>query len=478
MKLGMLTNETTNPNLGNIIQLEAVRKVYRKLEVQESEIVYIALNELDTYDGEYVLLPMNECYYSKYHGMRISKKIIPIFLGFHLGQAWALDDIEDTLRKFQPIGCRDLWTKQKLEMEGIQAYVSGCGSICFDERDLDPADGKPYIIDIPDNLWEYIPDDIKKTSVSKESTYQSWRFEGTNSERNRAALRVMEEYFDELKRNASMVITRRLHIALPCVAMGIPVVLAHSVCDGNIFDTRVSGIDRVVKVYRECDYQYIDWNHIRKVDVKELKELTLALFEQQIKSAMQKYMLMYSISEIYEEDKPALYWGGTQEGYWGKKEKNRYSIGNSEVIFFDLVKKRPERTSLILYGAGDRTKWVIRRYGHIFYRFSEVHLVDTDNKKIGKKTNEIWKYEKYDEFIPREIIIESPSIIRTQKKDFIVIICANNYYSGAGVSIGNLLTEKYGLRDGREMFFIDKIDNSLREEKSYSQYPFGATDVF
>ena len=60
----------------------------------------------------------------------------------------------------------------------------------------------------------------------------------------------------------------------------------------------------------------------------------------------------------------------------------------------------------------------------------------------------------------------------------VIIITANHYYEGAGVAIGNLLTERYGFRDGKEFFFLDKLNNSLELPLSESVKLFNHLDGF
>ena len=62
---------------------------------------------------------------------------------------------------------------------------------------------------------------------------------------------VYEEYIN----NARMIITSRMHGALPCIAAGIPVIFAK-----DVYSYRFAGIDDIAQIYTEETYDKIDWD--------------------------------------------------------------------------------------------------------------------------------------------------------------------------------------------------------------------------
>ena len=60
------------------------------------------------------------------------------------------------------------------------------------------------------------------------------------------------------------------------------------------------------------------------------------------------------------------------------------------------------------------------------------------------------------------MIVESPDIIQNlPKENLLVIVAADNYWSGAGISIARTLIEKYDLIEGKHFFMLDKLNNSM-----------------
>jgi hypothetical protein len=130
MKRGLLvypTNCETNIfNIGDYIQSLAARQF-----IQRDEIVYLHREKLNQYDGEPLKTTMNGWFMHVPENWPPSESIIPNFVAFHLNSSVASRILNDALnveyfKKYQPIGCRDLYTVSLLRDKGIDAYFSGC----------------------------------------------------------------------------------------------------------------------------------------------------------------------------------------------------------------------------------------------------------------------------------------------------------------------------------------------------------------
>jgi hypothetical protein len=143
---------------------------------------------------------------------------LPVFIGFHLAQSslWHFSETHCVayLKTHAPIGCRDLYTMKTLQQWGVEAFFSGCLSTTFYKRDKEVIHGKIILVDAAraDSL---IPDSLKKEAII--TTHRYTRDPAT---REKAVNDLLHLY----RTSASMVITTRLHAALTCSAMGIPVV--------------------------------------------------------------------------------------------------------------------------------------------------------------------------------------------------------------------------------------------------------------
>ena len=147
----------------------------------------------------------------------------PIMLSIHIGvgmhKHWA-GHIE-YLKQRAPIGCRDYGTLKFLRHLGVNAYFSGCLTLLLENPNIS---GKRtdniYIVDVKDSLVKLLPIDVQVKAIRV----------AHNIGRNVDSLaRFTEAYrLMELYASAKLVITQRIHCALPCVAMGTPVIFINS----------------------------------------------------------------------------------------------------------------------------------------------------------------------------------------------------------------------------------------------------------
>jgi hypothetical protein len=122
----------------------------------------------------------------------------------------------DYFRHHQPIGCRDRATAEKLNAHGIETFYSKCLTLTLPKRQRSPSEGKVFVVDV-DSRCAYIPKHLRSNAV-----WLTHEFSGQYDDelKRHLAQKTLEIYRDK----AELVITTRLHCALPCVAMGIPVI--------------------------------------------------------------------------------------------------------------------------------------------------------------------------------------------------------------------------------------------------------------
>jgi hypothetical protein len=104
----------------------------------------------------------------------------------------------------------------------VAAEVTYCMTLTFPQRESPPRDGKVFLVDATSIA---VPRSLRKGAVKMSHTIAPIGHEQTLP----YARRLLELYRD----TARLVITTRLHTALPCIAMGIPVVFFHSNSDGR-----------------------------------------------------------------------------------------------------------------------------------------------------------------------------------------------------------------------------------------------------
>lgn len=477
MKYGILKYSADGVNLGDYAQLEGIRQAYKIMGIAESELVEIERDLISEYEGDYVILPMTGFFSNlrTIHMFPWPERIIPVYLGFHCEDESVIEEIYNVHRQFGPFGCRDLCTMSLMRRNGLEAYMSGCMSICYSKREKEPTAGKVFLYDPPEELIEYIPEELLKNSERIESPVRQMKYPGYDPKNAADAKELVNSIFNKCKEEAALVITRRLHVALPCTAMGIPVVLAHTCHDGDIYDSRFSGLDRIIRPYKPSEYCSINWNP-EPADIEGLKVYAMDLAVQKLKEAYEKWNNLCTLSGFYEDTKPAIYYEGMKAAYISNNQKkvelNRCL--RERTLFEEVVKHKFEAMHLVFYGAGDKAQWALRRYYSYILRCKDFSIVDGSDNKIGKKTNDVFTGVRHMDYtrVPDFVIQEPDHIRQIDKRELVVIVTANAYYEGVGVAIGNRLTEKYGLREGKEFFFLDKLNNSLELPLSEVMRPY------
>lgn len=277
--------------IGDDAQLLAIENLYRYMGIDYNEVVRIPFNELATYDGEYVVLPISFPLHGYSHGTAItqySDRIIPVFLGYAI-LTDKLDNAEvNYLKKYEPIGCRDNFTLSVLRKHGIISYLNGCMTATFPKRKEGKYD-KVYCVDVSKELDKYIPQNIREEAIYTEHVYMTDELGKETSED--VARRVYGGYAE----NARLVITTRLHAALPCLAAGVPVVLAK-----ERLSYRFAFLSKFLPLYSKEDFDKIDWNP-EPIDIEEIKKKILDCASRRVLETFNKYSDIYEISEFYEQ---------------------------------------------------------------------------------------------------------------------------------------------------------------------------------
>lgn len=260
-------------NIGDCIQSIAVENLLKKAGIGNVGIVN--RDEVSGYDGCRTKLVM-QGWFADYAGVRhfpLSANITPVFIGFHLNvikrtrERFIINGYAESLKPYQPVGCRDRDTAGFLRRIGVDAYFSGCMTLTFDKRKSPPSDGgKVFIVDLDKKSLSKVPEDILKradSSVSHKYFFKKHPIsrEEADDFENRARL-ILERY----KNEASLVITSKIHVAMPCIAMGIPVVFISD----DVYNERFDVLKGIIPLYSYKDAKYVDWNP-QAADIGELK---------------------------------------------------------------------------------------------------------------------------------------------------------------------------------------------------------------
>ncbi len=230
MRFGVVTTTKHTYNIGDDIQSLAAIHVLKKFGI----IDYITIDReaLNVYDGEPVTLIMNGWYMHDISSFPPAKQITPIFISFHCANEKLIVNNVEYFRKYAPIGCRDAHTLSLCKKYNIDAYFSGCLTLCFDESEYEKGNDIYFVdVDMPYKINEKYTNIYHNISDKK--------VVGNLESRHQQARDLIEKY-----KKAKLVVTTRLHCALPCRAFGTDVIFLHK--DYNV-NKRFSGLHHILE---------------------------------------------------------------------------------------------------------------------------------------------------------------------------------------------------------------------------------------
>ena len=282
-------NASAVNNLGDQMQIIAIDNIYRQMGINLKDVVYIDMQELGTYQGEYVVLPYTMPLVDYREGGlsgRFSPYIIPVFLGISMIKEKLLPEEIEYLRKYEPIGCRDELTLNLMRRYHISCYLHGCVTVTLPKREKEPVNPKVYIVDVNEKYLEQIPSDILKNAQ-----FRTHMRNDILDDPKKEAIRQYKEYIN----NAGLVVTSLLHCSVPCMAAGIPVILLK-----EKVPYRMAWLEKLLPIYTEETIESIMWNPepIGNMDhFKRVQEITIA----RLKDAYDRNAALCDLSWFYEE---------------------------------------------------------------------------------------------------------------------------------------------------------------------------------
>jgi hypothetical protein len=200
---------------------------------------------------------MNACFYPE--GFPPPPEVRPVFVGFQTSSEPLVTRHRDYLRAHAPIGCRDRATAGLLRAHGVDAYVTGCLSFALPRRTHAPESAKVFLVAgrgagrMPESLEAHVPPAVLARATRVEQRLSVTTLPMSDADARRVETEG-ERLLDLYRREAALVVTPLLHAAGPCLATGVPVVLARD----DPAD-RFTAIDRLLPVHTPGTFHAIDW---------------------------------------------------------------------------------------------------------------------------------------------------------------------------------------------------------------------------
>ena len=292
MKFGLLVYWDKVRNIGDYIQSIAVRPFLPKVDS------LLNRETLSEFSDDIHKLILNGWYVHNPLNWPPSSSINPLIVSFHISPKTKglllSDKAIEYYKLHEPIGCRDHDTLELLKTKNVDAYFSGCMTLTLDKNLYIDENYKDEIIfsDVLYNMARYNPNITVKTLIrsilrTPKVIYQAWEKKQlinklfTKDIRKKAKYIIQErslkkysheERFDVatdfLKQlaNAKLVVTSRLHTALPCLAFGTPVIFIDGQLSSKFDSSRLNS-------YTESMLNTLGIEEIKQKSTEELHKI-------------------------------------------------------------------------------------------------------------------------------------------------------------------------------------------------------------
>lgn len=213
-------------NIGDVLQAVAVAD-----HLPDPPLVLDRENLAAAASRERLLFFANGWYMHDYAKFPPPPNLVPIYVSVHFSNAAILQKRENIahFKEHGPIGARDRKTLFMLRAAGIPSYYSGCFTAGIKRRSGAETESRLIVVDgidhkLPDGAVQEIGRRLGMTPhrMSHDPVEIDLTFEEYAKESFTRAAELLRTYC-----SSQLVVTTKIHCALPCVAMGVPVVLVH-----------------------------------------------------------------------------------------------------------------------------------------------------------------------------------------------------------------------------------------------------------
>lgn len=291
-KLLSISKGIPEVNIGDYVQALASSQFYPQIDG------FVERDELGLYDGEKCKMIMNGWYMAKPENWPPSDKIHPLFIAFHINSKAKDKMLQpksiDYLKQHEPIGCRDTYTRDLLIDKGVEAYFSGCMTLTLGQKyHSDEKEDKVYFVDpyyvthwnllsiikgvlyliahfVPISIIakkypehksflrkcliltafyrEYSKYFTKEVLLKAEYICQQDKYYSEAFSNDEALLKEAERLVKKYAK-ARLVVTSRIHCALPCLGMQTPVIYTENATQSEASACRFGGLRDLLNIF-------------------------------------------------------------------------------------------------------------------------------------------------------------------------------------------------------------------------------------
>jgi hypothetical protein len=281
---------------------------------------------------------------------------------------------------------------------GISAYLGGCLTATLPKRKQNPEkQNKVFIIDPTKGINDYIPKEIANTAVWGSHDY-NYYIENP--------VQLAEEKYQQYFNEAKLVITSLLHASIPCMAYGVPVILAK-----DSVSYRFGWTEALLHIYTPDNYTNINWNPL-PVEYESHKSLLTSLFQKRM------------IGECFSKESAQVH------DFYMNRKKNKYVID-----YFDQIQEFLNSTWLdhkkqYKYSVWGLTQITDITVNYISKHYPKAELMHVYDLQPGLTMNGIPSKspENIVNFPDETIFVTTPSAAESAEKLFYKINKSSNFY--------------------------------------------------
>jgi hypothetical protein len=301
-------------NLGDFIQ-----SIAAKQWIKSKKVEFLDRDQLHVYQGSPANLIMNGWFMEEPQNWPPSDKINPLFVSFHLNPTAEKKMLSPGgiayFKKHEPIGCRDYYTQKILERQGIQTYFTGCLTLTLKRENFVKPEQKREGILVLSPLERLLPQEelIKKKGYKGQMLNGIQKLKRPFKLRNyKKAMRLLQAFLNQTEEEVSftsqlidpkiyseaeriaaatqqlqkiacakLVITSRIHTALPAVAFQTPVLFLSDGLTHINQKSRLEGMDAFFKLIRTSELKK---HSFQLPEPKPVSKALLERFEKEITS--------------------------------------------------------------------------------------------------------------------------------------------------------------------------------------------------
>lgn len=270
MKYGLLVYKDIKNtfNVGDYIQSLAAKQFLPTVDL------LLNREDLAHYSGPTIKLILNGWFTHDVENWAPSGDVNPLFISFHLNGRVAdrflsIKRNHDYLKEHEPIGCRDFSTMRVLKKNNIECYFTGCLTLTLGETYrldnfesnkvicADVAFDTPSFIDCFGSMSDFYWKGLRKRGLfnfqssksildmilncSHEKYFLDHIIKSNACPSHEERLMLAQMYLKEILKSR-LVITSRIHSALPAAGIGVANIFVHSGFEDIMDSSRFEGL--------------------------------------------------------------------------------------------------------------------------------------------------------------------------------------------------------------------------------------------